>query len=94
MKKPFSYIGAVLWNLLLAMVLYTCCRLVFFGLNRTLFADVDFARLAGLCKAGWRFDLSAVLYTNLPYIVLMLIPFRFRGNRKREVLPRGGSSQC
>lgn len=81
MKKPFSYIGAVLWNLLLAMVVYTCCRLVFFGLNRSLFADVDLTRLMRLCRAGWRFDLSAVLYTNLPYIVLMLLPFRFRGNR-------------
>ena len=81
MKKPFSYIGAVLWNLLLAMVIYTVCRLVFFLLNRPLFPDVDMVRLIRLCKAGWRFDLATVLFTNLPYIVLMLIPFRFRENR-------------
>ena len=81
MKKPFSYIGAVLWNLLLAMAIYTVCRLVFFLLNRPLFPDVDPGRLMRLCKAGWRFDLATVLFTNLPYIVLMLIPFRFRENR-------------
>ena len=81
MKKAFSHIGAVLWNLLLALAVYTVCRLVFFLLNRPLFPDVDFSRLMQLCKAGWRFDLSAVLYTNLPYIILALLPFRFRENR-------------
>lgn len=81
MKKAFSYIGPVLWNLLLAMAIYTVCRLVFFLLNRPLFPDVDLSRLMRLCKAGWRFDLATVLFTNLPYIVLMLIPFRFRENR-------------
>ena len=89
MKNKLSYIGAVLWNLLLVMVIFTCCRLVFFALNRPLFADVDLTRLARLCRAGWRFDLSAALYTNLVYIILMLLPFRFRGNRIYRGVAKG-----
>lgn len=79
--RPFSYLGAVLWNLLLAMALMSVCRLTFFLLNRPLFPDVDFSRLAHLCGAGLRFDLSSVLYTNLVYIFLTLIPFRFRDHQ-------------
>ena len=89
MRKHLSYIGAVLWNLLLAMAIYTVCRLVFFFLNRPLFPDVDLTRLAHLCKAGWRFDLATVLFTNLLYIVLMLIPFRFRENRVYQGVTKG-----
>ena len=29
MKRSFSYLFAVVWNLLLAMAIYTLCRLVF-----------------------------------------------------------------
>lgn len=81
MRKHLSFVATAVWNLLLAMLLFTLCRLVFYGMNRGMFPDVDLSRLYGLCKAGLRFDLSAVLYTNLPYLILTFLPLQVRENR-------------
>ena len=88
MKRSFSYLLAVVWNLLLAMAVYTVCRLVFFRMNQPLF-DVEPSRLVSLFRAGWRFDLSAVLFTNTPYLLLMLIPFRFREKKGYRLTAKG-----
>lgn len=67
-------------NVLLVMVLYTLSRLFFFLINRSMFPDVSGAHLWELCKGGVRFDLTAVLYLNSLYILLMLLPLRIREN--------------
>ena len=89
MKRHFSYLGSAAWNLLLAMVLYTLCRGIYFLLNRSLFPDIGLDRLMDLFRAGWRFDLSTVLFTNTPYLLLILIPFRFRENRIYRGVAKG-----
>ena len=81
MKRALSYLASALCNLLLAMILFTVCRLVFFWMNQNLYPDLDTSRLLGLFKAGLRFDLSAVLYTNLPYLILTFIPLQVRETR-------------
>ncbi|MBF9255291.1 LTA synthase family protein [Pontibacter sp. 172403-2] len=62
----------------LAMLLYTLARILFFVLNRELFEATSLTDFAWLLLAGMRFDLSAVLYTNLLFILLLLLPFPFR----------------
>ncbi len=62
----------------LAMLLYTITRILFFIFNRHLFEATSLSDFAALLLPGLRFDLSAVLYTNLLFMALMLIPFRFR----------------
>ena len=89
MRRHFSYLLAVVWNLFLAMAVYTVCRLVFFRLNQPLFPDIEPSRLFSLFRAGWRFDLSAVLFTNTPYLLLMLIPFRFREKKGYRLAAKG-----
>lgn len=89
MRRHFSYLLAVVWNLFLAMVIYSVCRLVFYRLNQPLFPDIEPSRLFSLFRAGWRFDLSAVLFTNTPYLLLMLIPFRFREKKGYRLAAKG-----
>ena len=89
MRRHFSYLLAVVWNLFLAMAVSTVCRLVFFRLNQPLFPDIEPSRLFSLFRAGWRFDLSAVLFTNTPYLLLMLIPFRFREKKGYRLAAKG-----
>ncbi len=89
MRRHFSYLLTVVWNLFLAMAVYTVCRLVFFRLNQPLFPDIEPSRLFSLFRAGWRFDLSAVLFTNTPYLLLMLIPFRFREKKGYRLAAKG-----
>lgn len=84
MKKILSTIRGNVYavtglNLLLVMVLYTLCRVEFYAVNSSdYFPYLETSQLKSLLSGGLKFDLSAVLYSNLLYIVLMLLPFRFR----------------
>ena len=78
MKRPLRYLWAAALNLLLVLVIYALCRVIFFLCNRPLFPEVDAAAFFRMARGGFRFDLSAALYTNLPYLVLILLPVWLR----------------
>jgi len=65
-------------NILLILAVYPLSRLFFYLTAGDLFPDVTPAHLAEMMGGGVRFDLTAVLYLSSVYLVLMLIPFRFR----------------
>lgn len=71
---------AALCNLLLVMALYTLSRLFFYYINRDLFVGISNAHLYELLFGGTRFDLTALLYLNSLYLILMLLPLKIRGN--------------
>ena len=75
----------VLFSRLFAiLLLMMASRMLLFFLNKPLFPDVPASRVAYYALTGLRFDASALLYINLPYILLMLLPFRFRMNRSYQ----------
>ncbi|MBA3899544.1 MAG: LTA synthase family protein, partial [Bacteroidetes bacterium] len=53
------------------------CRLLFYGMNYSHFPDFDIWAFV----AGIRFDLVAITYTNIIFILLSLIPSAVRGRR-------------
>lgn len=65
-------------NLLLVYVCFWLCRVVFLLVNRSYFTDLTFSHLVELFKGGLMFDTSAILYTNILYIILMLIPLHYK----------------
>jgi phosphoglycerol transferase MdoB-like AlkP superfamily enzyme len=69
---------ALLLRLALAMVLFSICRIGFYLYNRELFTGIGFGYFMALLLAGLRFDLTAVIYTNLLFILLMIIPLEVR----------------
>ena len=89
MKRYFDPLLSVLWNLFLALALFTVCRLVFFAGNRELFPEVTGAVLGRMMRGGLRFDISALMYTNALYMVLALLPFRFRKSDFWQGLVKG-----
>lgn len=66
------------WRLGIIMILYSLQRLIFYLLNAGFFPGMTASHLVELMRSGIKFDLSAVLYTNSLYILLMLLPFHFR----------------
>ena len=60
------------------MFLYSVCRMLFYLFNTALFPGMNMELFLILMAGGLRFDLSAVLYINLLFILLQLIPFKFR----------------
>lgn len=65
---------AVLWNVALAYVLYALARLIFYLLNDDLLAPALTGGVGELLRGAFLFDTSAIAYTNVAYIVLMLLP--------------------
>ncbi len=61
-------------NFLLVMALYTLSRLVFVWVNSDLFPDLTLPHLLEMLYGGLRFDLTALLYLNALYLILMLLP--------------------
>jgi phosphoglycerol transferase MdoB-like AlkP superfamily enzyme len=74
--------GNIYWALalrfLLAMFLFTLCRIGFYAYNTEFFPEMTISNFLGILWGGLRFDLTALLYINSLMIVLTLLPFDFR----------------
>jgi phosphoglycerol transferase MdoB-like AlkP superfamily enzyme len=69
---------ALLWSILLSMLLYSVCRVLFYFLNTSFFPEMNWSRWLRIMWGGLRFDLTAVLYSNSLFILLMILPLKFR----------------
>ncbi|KAA6317750.1 Lipoteichoic acid synthase 1, partial [termite gut metagenome] len=74
---------------MLAMVGFMLCRIVFILENHHFFTDLNADRLSLMFKGGLYFDLSALLYTNVLYIVLMLIPLHYKEGKLYQKIAKG-----
>ena len=84
--KENIYIAAVLYFLLL-MFLYSICRLLFYAFNTTFFSGMTISRMTKLMLGGLKFDISGIVYTNILFFVLLLLPLnaRFRSGYRRAL---------
>lgn len=69
----------------LLFIIYTLLRLVFLFLNLQSYQKFDSLQIAQALVAGWRFDLSAVLILNTPF--LFLVFFTPRPLWRRKAVP-------
>ncbi len=76
LTKTYSPLLAVLWNLLLVYLVYQIARLVYYCEN-TGYLSYSW----DIFRGGLLFDTSAILYTNVLYVVLMLFPFYKKENK-------------
>lgn len=68
-------------NLAIVFALFTLCRVLFYAFNSQYFSNIDFSHFTRMLAGGLKFDTSGIFYTNLLYILAMLLPFAFRYNR-------------
>lgn len=78
MKEARNATVMLVWRLSVVFLLFSLQRLIFYLINIRYFPEMPLPHLAELMISGLRFDLTAVLYVNSLYILLMLLPFRFR----------------
>ncbi len=71
-------------RLLVVMLLFSICRILFYVFNSALFPDMTFARLMRIMWGGLRFDLSGLLYVNLLFIFITILPFPFTSHRATQ----------
>lgn len=82
-------IGVLLGRLALALAVYTAVRVTFFLDHRGVFAQASAAEIGGAFLHGLRFDLSAIAYTNIPFILLSLAPAAWLARRWYQWMLRG-----
>ena len=84
-----SPLTAVLCNLLIAYGAYFLARVIYFFENYSFFAqNLSFSHLMEMLGGGLVFDTSAILVTNIPYIVMMLFPLHLKENAAYQELCR------
>ncbi|MCC8088392.1 MAG: sulfatase-like hydrolase/transferase [Rikenellaceae bacterium] len=79
--KPFNDFLTFVYRILLLYVLFMLCRVVFYIYNYDLTGAVTWTELPRLLKGALIFDSGSIFYINLPFLLLSLLPFRFRSNR-------------
>ncbi|WP_428660674.1 LTA synthase family protein [Runella sp.] len=70
------------------MFIFTLTRLLFFWYNHSYYSDVRSSELFTMLLGGLRFDTTAVLYTNLLYLFLYILPFSFRYNLRFQTFQK------
>ena len=71
-----SPLAATVCNLLLLYVVYFLARITYLLVNYSYFSqNLSFGHLMEMLGGGLVFDTSAILVTNIPYVVLMLLPW-------------------
>jgi phosphoglycerol transferase MdoB-like AlkP superfamily enzyme len=68
------------YRILLIMFLFSMCRIGFFLFNFKMFPGVTLTQFITLMKGGLTFDISAVVYINILFIFLHILPFEIRYN--------------
>ena len=80
---------AVVANVAMVYVAYWLCRLAYWAENATAFEGFwSHNTLRDILHGAWMFDTSAILYTNVLYVVLMLLPMPFVCRRWWQAMAR------
>jgi len=74
------------YRLLLIMFLFSLCRIGFFLFNYKMFPGVSLNQFLIILKGGLVFDISAVVYINMLFIFLHIVPLEIRYNDIYQVV--------
>ncbi|MEI7829030.1 MAG: sulfatase-like hydrolase/transferase [Prolixibacteraceae bacterium] len=78
--KERSALPMLVWRLSMVFLLFSVQRFLFYLFNSSYFPHMPLAHLGELMLSGLKFDLTAILYVNSLYILLMLFPIQLKYN--------------
>ncbi|HEX2975845.1 MAG TPA: hypothetical protein VHO68_07900, partial [Bacteroidales bacterium] len=85
MKKISGNIYIVLaYRILLIMFLFTLCRIGFYVFNIMMFPEIKAGQFLHLLSGGLVFDISAIVYINILFILSQIVPFDFRYSERYQ----------
>jgi phosphoglycerol transferase MdoB-like AlkP superfamily enzyme len=74
------------YRILLIMILFTLGRIGFYIFNLKMFPGISFPQMLTILKGGLSFDISAIVYINMLFILLSIVPFDFRYNKLYQTI--------
>lgn len=78
MRTTGRYYLVFLYRLLVVLFIYMVCRYLFYAFNKDLFRGINAADALLIMQGGLKFDIATLFYFNGVFILLMLLPVRFR----------------
>ncbi len=78
----------LVWRLMMVFILFSVQRILFYLFDISYFPQMPVRHLGELMISGLQFDLSAVLYVNSLYILMMLLPIRLKYNNRYKECAR------
>lgn len=78
MKNHFRHLIFLAQSLFLALLFFSISRIIFFFYTKSLFPQIFDDGFFTALAYGVRFDLSAIAYLNLPFIILLILPLKAR----------------
>jgi phosphoglycerol transferase MdoB-like AlkP superfamily enzyme len=78
MISQLNHVRTLLKRLGIILLAFMLFRILFYIFNYSHFGIVEFSDVAKIFYGGLKFDLSAILYFNIPVVFLALLPFPFR----------------
>jgi phosphoglycerol transferase MdoB-like AlkP superfamily enzyme len=75
-----NVLTVLVYRILLVLLLFSLCRVGFYLFNHKMFPGITAGQFLSIMKGGLLFDISAVVYINMLFILLQIIPFDFRYN--------------
>lgn len=79
-KGNWNSLGLLIVVFVALLLLYALLRLGFFAFNSALFPQVDTPSLLKMLIGGVKFDTVAILYVNILFVLLQVLPFPFKYN--------------
>ena len=87
LTSPFGPLMAVVINLFIAYAVYFVARVAYLLENYSVFMQgLDSHDLIAVFKGGFMFDSSAIMYSLVLYIVMMLLPLHYKENRTWQLV--------
>ncbi len=77
---------ALIRRLLIIFFLYTACRAFFLIFNLDSFSGLNAKQVFTIMLGGLKFDLSAIIYTNILFILSQVIPFKIVYNKVYQTI--------
>lgn len=79
---------ALIYRILVIMILFSVSRIGFYLFNLKMFPGISFAQFLSIMRGGLMFDICAVLYINMIFIFLHIIPFDIRYSKTYQKVLR------
>ncbi|MFD2555673.1 LTA synthase family protein [Sphingobacterium tabacisoli] len=79
-RNSWNSLGLLVILFIVLLLLYALLRIGFYAINHALFPQVDSGSLVTMLIGGIKFDTVAILYVNILFILLQIVPFPFKYN--------------
>ncbi len=73
-----STFSIMIVRLIMVLLLFSLSRVVFYSFNTDFFGPISRIKWRSILFGGFRFDVVSVLYLNILYILLQIIPGKFK----------------